>query len=107
MPSLQCLAVYLLQQHHWWAQEMKAEFPAALLITPSGLKEKKPQLPIDIEIGTLSCTTEDLPDSWPFKDIDMTPVSILWGCSSTTACEMSKGSASPVQSPLHSDTMCP
>lgn len=53
---------------------MKEAFPAALLVAPMGLKQKEPQLPVDVRVTPLA-GVGDLPGSWPVKEFDIIPVS--------------------------------
>lgn len=53
---------------------MKDAFPAAVLVAPLGLKQKKPELPIDVRVTPLA-GIDDLPGSWPGKAVDIIPVS--------------------------------
>eukprot|EP00878_Enallax_costatus_P017607 GHUV01018499.1.p1 GENE.GHUV01018499.1~~GHUV01018499.1.p1 ORF type:complete len:163 (+),score=24.16 GHUV01018499.1:1104-1592(+) len=62
-----------MQQHSLWAAAMKEAFPAAVLVAPLGLKQKKPQLPVDVRVTPLA-GTDDLPGSWPVKQIDIIPI---------------------------------
>eukprot|EP00878_Enallax_costatus_P047057 GHUV01057432.1.p1 GENE.GHUV01057432.1~~GHUV01057432.1.p1 ORF type:complete len:215 (+),score=46.49 GHUV01057432.1:580-1224(+) len=68
-----CFIVAPNKQHSLWAAAMKEAFPAAVLVAPLGLKQKKPQLPVDVRVTPLA-GTDDLPGSWPVKQIDIIPI---------------------------------
>jgi len=52
---------------------MKASFPGSLLVAPLGLALTHKTLPVDVRVTPLA-GPQDLPGSWPIKELDMMAV---------------------------------
>lgn len=52
---------------------MKASFPGSLLVAPLGLALTHKTLPVDVRVTPLA-GPQDLPGSWPIKELDMMTV---------------------------------